>query len=322
MSNNIMMSKKILLIGASQMAIDYYNVLKALNKEVDVVGRSESSAINFEQATNHEVNRNGLDVFIKSNKLNHDFAIVAVGIEELCNTTCLLIENGVKNILVEKPGGTSIEEITKINDLTTSQNANVYIAYNRRFYTSVIKAKELITADGGPTSFNFEFTEWSHKIEPLEKKNGVKEHWFIGNSTHVVDMAFYLGGNAKEISCYSSGKLSWHEKSNFSGAGISEAGALFSYHANWQAPGRWVVEILTTNYRFIFKPLEELLIQKKGSVAIEKYELDGQIDIEFKPGLYRQTQAFLDGNNDELKSLKQQLYDMNIYTKILSGKDV
>ena len=42
--------------------------------------------------------------------------------------------------------------------------------------------KEIIAEDNGVTSFNFEFTEWSHEIEKLEKAPGVKENWFLANS--------------------------------------------------------------------------------------------------------------------------------------------
>ena len=44
-----------------------------------------------------------------------------------------------------------------------------------------------------------------------------------------------------------SGGEDWHERSyNFSGAGVSDSGALFAYHGNWGAPGRWSVEVLTS----------------------------------------------------------------------------
>ena len=130
--------------------------------------------------------------------------------------------------------------------MSENANAKVFIAYNRRFYRAVSEAKRLIEGDGGVTSFNFEFTEWSHEIERLSKAPGVKEKWFLGNSTHVVDLAFFLGGKPSEISCYTQGGTDWHPTASlFSGAGVSEHGALFSYNANWESAGRWGVEVLT-----------------------------------------------------------------------------
>ena len=71
--------------------------------------------------------------------------------------------------------------------------------------------------------------------------------------------------------------------------------ALFSYHANWEAPGRWSVEILTPKHRLYFKPMETLQIQEIGSVAVNPVQIDDTLDKEFKPGLYLQVKSFLDG---------------------------
>ena len=117
------------------------------------------------------------------------------------------------------------------------------------------------------------------------KREVAKENWFMVNSTHVVDMAFLLGGFPKELESYTAGDCDWHPDSAvFAGSGVSEYGALFSYQANWLAPGRWSVEILTLNNRLVFRPLEKLQVQKPKSVAIEFVDIDDQLDVEFKPG--------------------------------------
>lgn len=317
MSDNI--NKNVLLVGASQMAIDYYNVLKALDCNIIVVGRSEKSASVFKEKTGQNVEVGGLDLFLRNNKLNFDTVIVAVGIEVLIDTTKQLVLSGFKNILVEKPAGLDEDEINKVARLAQEKNAAIYVAYNRRFYASVLKAKEIIASDGGVTSFNFEFTEWSHTIEPLDKKAGIKENWLLANSTHVIDLAFYLGGKPESMSCYTAGNLSWHEKAVFSGAGKTKEDVLFSYQANWDAPGRWSVEVLTKKSRLILRPMEELQIQLKGSVAINKVELDTDIDKQFKPGLYIQTKHFLEGNVSEFITLQEQVNMLKIYSMIAKG---
>ena len=74
-----------------------------------------------------------------------------------------------KNILVEKPAGLNKQKIMEVSELAKEKDAQVYVAYNRRYYASVLKAQEIIAEDGGVTSFNFEFTEWAHVIEKLQK---------------------------------------------------------------------------------------------------------------------------------------------------------
>lgn len=309
---------KVLLIGAGVMAQDYIKVLKDLGKEITIIGRGEESAKECEKNTNCKVVTGGLEKFLSSTEEIYLQAIVAVGVEKLFEATKQLVEFGVKNILVEKPGALYNWQFKELNDLSKEKNVNVIIAYNRRFYASVLKAQDIIEKDGGVTSFNFEFTEWAHKIEPLEKGEGVKEKWFLANSTHVVDLAFYLGGKPKEISIYSKGRVSWHpSSSNFSGSGISETGALFNYQANWESAGRWSVEVLTKEHRLIFCPMEKLLVQKRGSIVQELDEnIDYAIDEKYKPGLFLQTKSFLDNDFSRMCTISEQKDILTVYNKI------
>ncbi len=314
------MKKEILLVGASQMAVDYYNVLIELECNVTVVGRSEKTAAAFKESTGKEVVAGGLDLFLDTNDCQFDSAIVAVGVEQLAVTTSALINAGFKTLLVEKPAGLYEHEIKSLCVVANENNALVAIAYNRRFFASVLKAKQIIVKDGGVKSFNFEFTEWAHVFDTIEKKPGIKENLLLVNSTHVIDLAFYLGGDPKTIACFAEGELSWHKKAVFSGAGVTEANALFSYQANWNAPGRWWVEILTNNSRLILRPMEQLQIQLKGQIAINTVEIDDELDKKFKPGLFEQTKQFLTRNFSEFITLDDQVKKLDIYTRIAEGK--
>jgi predicted dehydrogenase len=301
------------------MAVDHYNVLKALACEVTIIGRGESSASSFEEKTGQKVLSGGLEKFLQQSSTTFDAAIVAVGVEELASTTMQLLNNGFQHILVEKPAGLHTAEINKLALTATRLQAKVFVGYNRRFYASLLKAKEIIANDGGLSSFNFEFTEWSHTIEPLVKKPGVKENWLLANSSHVIDLAFFVGGKPTKMNAYASGKLSWHDTAIFSGAGKTTDDVLFSYQANWEAPGRWGVEFLTKSSRLILRPLEQLHIQLKGSVAINKVEIDQSNEQAFKPGLYLQNQHFLSGKYDQLKSIQEQAEMAVFYGQIAKG---
>ena len=119
---------------------------------------------------------------------------------------------------------------------------------------------------------------------------------------------------------FSTDNLAWHKKAIFSGAGISNNNALFSYHANWKAPGRWVVEVLTEKHRFLFKPMEQLQIQILNSVKVEPVEIDNKLDVAFKPGVHQQTKAFLfEPGNIHLLSIAQQAENCKVYQQMLDG---
>lgn len=308
------MKQSIWLIGAGQMAIDYAKILLNLKIPFQVIGRGEVSAINFHKKTGMNVIEGGLDKFLTSSPVLPTHVIVATGVEELGSVTTTLLHYGVKNILIEKPGGIDFKEIENNDNLARLNSAQVFVAYNRRFYASVLAANKIIEQDGGVKSFFFEFTEWSHLIQDMQKTSECKENWFLGNSSHVVDLAFYLGGCPKEISCYTQGSLSWHHRSSsFAGAGRSDKNALFSYIANWNAPGRWGIEIMTEKHRLIFRPLEKLSVMNIGSVNIESINIDDSLDVMFKPGLYLQTKAFLEQKYDSLLSLGSHSYIVQKY---------
>jgi len=318
MPDNLNTGKGILLVGAGAMAQEYAKILQKEGENFDVVGRGAQSAAKFASVTNKEVFTGGLDSFIAMRKMpSFTKAIVATGTEALKDTAVKLMQCGVNELLIEKPGAVSLDEVNELYEFSKRTTSKLFIAYNRRFYASVGRLKEMIKEDGGVLSFNFEFTEWAHKIEPLTKAKDVKENWFFANSTHVVDLAFYLGGKPAEMSSYTAGKLSWHPVAIFAGAGSTRSGALFTYQANWQAPGRWAVEVLTKHHRFYLRPLEKLQVQQLGSVKIEDVPIDDVVDSQYKPGLFKQTTAFLHNRSAELVTLEEHMENCRYYRQML-----
>ena len=291
---------EVLLVGAGVMSREYFKVLQALEAKHTVVCRSKNSAEQFFNTTGHPVLSGGLKKYFQNNKKNVKTAIIAVSVENLASVSMELLQRGFKKILIEKPAGIYFDEIVEIAKLAENNEASVFVAYNRRFYGSSQKAREIIELDGGATSFNFEFTEWTTE-KPLVTDNAVQKRWFLSNSSHVVDLAFFLGGKPKEISSYTGGKdnLSWHPSaSTFCGSGLTVNDALFSYHADWTGPGRWGLEIVTNQHRLILRPMEQLQMQTIGSVKTKFVEISDHLDKSFKPGLYKQVKAFL---NDDFK---------------------
>jgi predicted dehydrogenase len=308
----------LLLVGAGPMAVAYAQVLMALEIPFLTIGRGEESAARFEEKTGGSVIRGGLEEYLRTAAARPKRAIVAVGAEELARSAGLLIRENIEGILVEKPAGLTLEEIGRLAEAANHSDSDVRIGYNRRFFASVLKAREMIEEDGGVTSFVFEFTEWGHVVEPMPKAPGIKENWLLANSSHVLDLAFFLGGRPRRWSSYCEGSLPWHGKGAiFAGAGVSEFGAAFSYHANWAAPGRWGVEVLTSRRRLILRPLEKLQALMIGSVAIESVPIDEELDIRFKPGLFRQVRAFLE-RDPRLLGLSEHARNCETFARFLT----
>ena len=318
MSDNM----NVIVIGAGYMGKEHSKVLLTLGITPTVVCRSQESADKFEKEIGIRPLIGGVNNALQKIKSFPTHAIVAVNVDQLASTTMLLANAGIKKMLVEKPVALNMDELKEVVSVAEKTGTDIYVAYNRRFYASTDKAIEIIKADGGVSSFNFEFTEWGYKIEASKHPQPVKDGWLKANSSHVIDLAFFLGGEPEEISSYAAGTLPWHSSaSRYAGAGRTKAGALFSYQADWDAPGRWAVEILTNNHRLYLRPLEKLSIQNKGSVNIETVEIDDSLDVKFKPGLHNQARAFLFGEKKErLATIGAQVKHMSFFETIEQGK--
>lgn len=315
-----MKKKKILVIGSGFMAREYVKVLANMKHDVTVVGRSagniESLKSDYPEFT---YVFGGLEEFLKYNTDIFEYAINAVNVSFLKDTTIQLIKHGIKKILLEKPGDLYTDGLLELKKNADLADAKISIAYNRRFYTSVNTLKNEIEKDGGVKSVHFEFTEWVHTISPAMYDKDSLKKWIISNSSHVIDTAFFITGTPKELNAIVLGQntIEWHPTGSlFMGSGIGSKNIPFTYHSNWESAGRWAIEILTNNRRFFLKPMEKLFVQKKGSVQVEEFLIEDEIDANFKPGLYLQTKAFINNELDKLVSLGEQIETIPFYDKI------
>jgi len=318
MSDNI--KNNILLIGAGQMAYDYSKVLDSFQLSYSIIGRSRSSADKLSKKINKKIYSGGVENFLESSDIIYNTAIIAVGVGDLTKVARILIKNAIKDVLIEKPGGIDAKDITSLAITAKKSSTNIYVAYNRRFYSSTIKAMEIINNDGGLKSFKFDFSEWSSIVTSIHKNEDILRNWFLINSSHVIDLAFFIGGIPLEITSFNYSHLAWHPSGSvFTGSGITNMDIPFSYHANWNAPGRWSIEFFTERHRVILCPLEELKIQNHKSLTIEKVEIDNSKDKKYKPGLYLQVLSFINEKSDLVK-IEDHAKSLWYYSKINGNK--
>lgn len=311
----------LLLVGVGAMSGAYAKVLKALGQPFIAAGRGVERAEAFAHEWGIPVGHGPLLEQLGRFERVPQTAIVGVSAVNLAEAAAQLIESGVRRLLVEKPVALNQADAGRLDAIARNAGAEVYVAYNRRFYASVEAARAIIDADGGVLSFKFDFTEARTRIEALDKDPAELMGWLYGNSTHVIDLAFFLGGRPATIFAQSRGGLAWHPSGAiFTGCGTTDRGADFSYHANWLAPGRWGVEVMTAKSRLILQPMEQLFLQNQHSFAVGAVPFDGTLDTKFKPGLYRQTQVFLAGKPDSrLMRLSEQVEAFKDYTVIRDG---
>ena len=199
MPNNIKMTSnsRVLLIGSGYMAREYLKVLSSLGNEVIIVGRSDEKIQALKSDyPNFEYFSGGLYKFLEQHSDIPEFAINAASINQLRSTSILLMDAGVKYIMLEKPGELTLSGLNEIKLKSMECSADVLIAYNRRYYSSISALKEQVKIDGGITIVHFEFTEWIHTIDPNIYDSEALKKWIISNSSHVIDTVFSLIGAA------------------------------------------------------------------------------------------------------------------------------
>ena len=311
----------ILLVGAGKMAIEYAKVLTALGHKQIVLGRGAASAAAFEVATGIRPSQGALEAQLAALPRLPETAIVTVNAMHLADVTATLLHAGVRRILVEKPAALDLVEAASLTAAVVAAGAEVFVAYNRRFMASTLRAAEIIATDGGVVSVKFDFSERARSIALLGKPQRELETWFYGNSTHVVDLAFHFFGPPVTLSAEIAGEIAWHLAAGvFTGHARNAVSGLMSWHANWMAPGRWGVEVLTAEHRLILQPLEKLRVQSHAGFDETPVVLDDALDLAFKPGLMRQVRAFLYGELAErMPSLSAHTSAMQYYDIIRTG---
>lgn len=310
----------LLVIGSGGMAAEYLKVLRSLGRTADIVGRGASNLNKLKESyPENNYYYDGLDSYFNNQKHVPQFAINTVNVEYLGAISEKLLIHGIKYLLIEKPGDLDLNQLKHVSKISRDKGSEVYVAYNRRFYSSVTSLISEVKKDGGITSVSFEFTEWAHTFGPDTHSLAALNKWVLSNSSHVIDTVFYLIGEPKKLSSYVNGinNIEWHPSGSiFTGSGISVLNIPFTYHSNWNGPGRWAIEVITNKRRFYLKPMEKLHVQEIGSVALHDFKIDDALDISFKPGLYLQTKAFLDLKKQRLQTIENQIHVMKFYEEM------
>lgn len=312
---NINLKKlNILIVGSGYMAEEYIKVLISQKIKFELVGNTDLKVKRLSNKYKKKFYSGGIDNFKKFNNFTH--AIICVNEEKIFNCVRKVLNSKVKNILVEKPGAKNFKEINYLKNLAKKMRANLFVAYNRRFYETIDYIKKIIIKDKGIISADFSFTEWKDKIKKIKYKNYIFKNWFFYNSLHLIDLVFYLIGEPKKISSYTGKKEKPFKDSIYVGSGVTKKNIFFSYHSNWSSSGRWSINLYTKKRKIILAPLEKIMIQKKNKTNIEEINFKRKFDNKFKPGLYNLIKSFLSRNNKKIQNFENYSKSIRKYIKI------
>jgi len=251
------------VIGYGYVGKEYIRALRRLG--VQHLRVCTRSPVPLEELRNSgiELHSGGFTSF-RGRPQTDEIAILGNLTKDLAATARHMAELGYKRILIEKPVALRSSEIARLSADLCKTGVEVYVAYNRVAYPSLLELRARVAAEGGITSCTYTFTEMVKPDWPQKLILEELARWGVANSLHVMSMAHGLIGLPLESSCYRGGlgKYGWHTSgAQFVGAGISAQGIPFSYHADWGSASRWSVEIHTAKSSYRFCPLEELQLK-------------------------------------------------------------
>ena len=305
-----------LIVGTGLIAEEYMKCLIEFNIKYEVLGNTINKSDLISKKYNCVCYSGGVENFNFDKE--YDNVIIATPANLLYNhlKLCILKCKDLKNIFIEKPGCLYTYELKDI--ISIKKDIQIFIAFNRRFYSSVLKGKEYILNDP-IKKLNLIIDEYNLENNAKEISNEIMQTWFACMTTHVVDLAFFLTGIPDELNVLNIdgyGQLEYHKKACiFNGNGITKNNIEFEYSGNWTKNGKWKMDLhLESGKMLSYQPLEDLkIINIDGTEELIKRN---EIDTLYKPGYYKQINSFIT-NKENLLTIENHYSNQQIFHKMV-----
>ncbi|MDI9569396.1 MAG: Gfo/Idh/MocA family oxidoreductase [Pseudomonadota bacterium] len=220
-------------------------------------------------------------------------------------------------VLLEKPAGYNLADAQEIEVAARSAHSRVFVALNRRHYSSTQAVIEDLQGLSGPRFIRVEDQEDQIRALEAGQPKQVVDNWMYANSIHVIDYFLLMGRG--EVSAVEP-IVPWHpDLPHFVAAKITfDSGDVGLYESVWNRPGPWAVSVSTPEKRWEMRPLEQAAYQDAGQrkmVCIEPHPWD----LQFKAGLRLQAEkavAATRGEVADLPTLEESLKVMRLVSDI------
>lgn len=307
---------KVCIIGAGSMAEEHIKAFRDITglQIVGIYSRTPERA--HQLAAKYEIS----DVYTSIESLYEKTkaALVIIAVSELSTKdVCLEAFNYPWVCLVEKPAGYNLENAESIAEVAKAKNRRVFVALNRRLYSSTQIALNDIETSNAPRLIHVYDQQDIISAKKAGRTQQILDNWMFANSIHLIDYFTILGrGEIASITHM----IGW----NPSDPGFVIAKILFSsgdigiYEAVWNCPGPWAVTITTQEKRWELRPLEKAIVQVYPSRQQESI-LPNHWDIQFKPGFRQQAEEAIKavkGEQCKLATIQEALESMKLVAKI------
>lgn len=160
-----------------------------------------------------------------------------------------------KHVLVEKPLGLDLENCLALQSLAEEMNLTVQVAHMKRFDPGIAYAKQFIQEELGEmialkawycdSSQRYDATDSLHPVhlisdkakKPLKNpKADLEKYYMLAHGSHLVDTAFFLGGEIESIQAklvQKEGIYSWFVDTYFSSGSNGHLDLTVAIRADW-----------------------------------------------------------------------------------------
>lgn len=280
---------RIALIGLGNIARKHAEVIRAIDGAELVAGvkRSETAGRAFCAAAGIPRYFSSVETLLGWGEF--DAAIVCVSHLATIEVAKALLKAG-RPCLVEKPVGFSSAETAEVARSASTARTWGMVAVNRRFYSIIRRAADLVRERGGLRAIRVEHTEWMHEAGAWGVPESVLDRYFFVNGVHLLDTMCHLAGVPTHVDAlvreFPSRRNAYDAMLRF------PSGAVGHYSGQWYAPGRWALDLFAEDLRVSFPRMEEAVVLRTGKTP--EPLVPDRSDADFKPGFLRQMQAFLE----------------------------
>lgn len=304
------------IVGAGYMAREHIRAFQDIaNVKISgIISRTKERAVALAAEFNIPHVCDSVDELYKKTNAN----LVVVTVPELsANSVIRACLEHPWMLLVEKPAGYNLADAEDIEAAARAKNARVYVALNRRFYSSTQKVLADLKTSSGARFIHVQDQEDQKRALQAGQPKTVVDNWMYANSVHVIDY-FTLFGRGKITSVEQ--VVPWNPSAPWVVVAKVQfdSGDVGIYEGIWDGPGPWFACINTPEKRWEMRPLEQSAQQLAGQRKLEPVE-SHEWDQQFKPGLRLMAEkavAAAQGVETELPTLQDSLKSMRLVNSI------
>lgn len=219
-----------------------------------------------------------------------DAVFVMVSVLKVAEVAGDFIREKIPTFL-EKPPGLYTRQTRDLAVLAGKNAVPAMVGVNRRFYSTLMKGRDIILSSGPLRSVTVEAHEDVQRVRQNPKfPEEVLHHWSAANGIHALDQLRFFGGDVAHIQAVHN-IVEGPMPDCCSALLKFENGALGRALMDWFAPGRHRVEVRSEGVTFTAVIDGEAAIWRRGEKP-QSIERD-PIDVRYKAGFFRQDQTFL-----------------------------